>query len=202
MNVEKILCLNDLMEYVGADEPHRLNAAVYKTTECGAFIRVRTPEGLWLECGEDWSGLTAVDAFQIGTIVEGVDSEVVSKVFVLPVEAEEVDAWVLVMEEAADQLWVDNNEGDDQDSYSLRIDEDLDDIDREQLGLVVEGCRAACSNADEDGWTLHPGEGQSPEEFANEMQYLEGFNRPRGWLLEGHVYDEKTGEVRKDTKGE
>lgn len=94
MTTTMIRNLEDLMNHVGADEVFQLNAAVYKSTECGAFIRVRTPDGKWHEAGDDWSTVTEVDAFQIGTIVEGSDAEFMTSVFRLPVEADDVDAAV------------------------------------------------------------------------------------------------------------
>lgn len=66
--------------------------------------------------------------------------------------------------------------------YRLRFNEDLDDTDRDQLEMVVQGTKAGCVHCDEDGWSLYPDD-QTQEEFVKEMEYLEDFNQPRGWLL-------------------
>lgn len=80
--------------------------------------------------------------------------------------------------------------------YCLRIDDELDETDREQLEITVLGSSCACSDADESGWELYPGDGQTQEEFVAEMEYLEGFNRPQGWLLPGYAFNSKSGEIR------
>jgi hypothetical protein len=109
-----IASLKDLCEYIGADGPEGLNRRLYKDTECGAWISVQTPDGVWHHCGQDWSGVREVVAFKIGGIVEGSDAEIEGDPFVLPVEEEYVDAWIAEVEDQAEELWREANVWEDE----------------------------------------------------------------------------------------
>lgn len=102
--------LNDLCEYFGADTPSDLNRRVYKDTDCGASISVRTPDGKWHHNGDNWDTVEAIDCFTIQTIVEGSDATVDSDEFVLPVKTKDVDVWIKTMEAEAEVLWKEANE--------------------------------------------------------------------------------------------
>ena len=104
-----IRSLQDLMNYFSAERVTDLNRRIYRGTECGASISVRTPDGVWHHNGQDWSGIEEITAFTIQTIVEGSDAEVNSAPFVLPVTEEEVENWITHMESEADSLWREAN---------------------------------------------------------------------------------------------
>ena len=101
--------LRHLLDFWHADDVRSLNRRVYKATECGASISVRTPDGVWHHNGQDWSGITAIDAFTVQTIVEGSDAEVDSPVFELPVAEVVLERWLDVMEDRATALWEEAN---------------------------------------------------------------------------------------------
>jgi hypothetical protein len=116
--------LRDLMEYFGAEHVMSLNRQIYRNTDCGASISVRTPDGVWHHSGDDWSDIEEITAFKIQTIVEGSDAEVNSNVFELPVTVSEVDNWMAEMEAEADRLWHEAN--DDENSQNEANDEEED----------------------------------------------------------------------------
>jgi hypothetical protein len=102
--------LRGLMDFLSADAPQDLNRRIYKSTDCGASISVRRPDGTWLHNGRiGWDLLTAIDAFTIQTIVEGSDAEVNSEPFILPVAEETVNEWIEDMEAQASDLWDEAN---------------------------------------------------------------------------------------------
>lgn len=105
----EIKTLQDLCKFFSADSPDLLNRRIYKGTACGAWISVRTPDGEWHDCGDDWSAITEIDAFKIGTIVEGSDADVVGDDFELPVSTARVDGWIEEMESEATHLWENAN---------------------------------------------------------------------------------------------
>lgn len=104
-----IRSLQDLLDFWSADSVTSLNRRVYKGTDCGASISVRTPDGQWHHNGQDWTGITAITGFTIQTIVEGSDTTVDSDEFVLPVTRSAVDKWVRHMETEAGRLWDEAN---------------------------------------------------------------------------------------------
>ena len=101
--------LEELCDYFGAEAPARLNRRIYKDTSCGASISVQTPDGVWHHNGSDWSGVSAIVAFTIQTIVEGSEACVDSDQFTLPVAEAEVAAWIVEMEAEAEELWKEAN---------------------------------------------------------------------------------------------
>lgn len=102
--------LADLLSYFGADSAQGLNRRIYKDTACGASISAQTPDGQWHHNGQDWSGVTAIKAFTIQTIVEGSDATVDSEVFAVPVSVKLIDEWIEYMEAEAERLWHEANE--------------------------------------------------------------------------------------------
>jgi hypothetical protein len=101
--------LQDLMHWLSASDPNELNRRLYKGTNCGAYISVLTTDGKWYHCGDDWSGVTEITAFAIGTIVEGSDIGVDAKEFCLPTTDEAVEEWCEEMEMEATRLWENAN---------------------------------------------------------------------------------------------
>lgn len=101
--------LQDLVEHFGAETVSGLPRRVYKDTDCGAWISLETPDGVWHHTGDDWSGITEISAFKIGTIIEGSDAEISSDPFELPVTNAEVDHWIRDMETEASDLWNEAN---------------------------------------------------------------------------------------------
>lgn len=108
-NPETITTLAELCAYFDAEAPRSLNRRIYQDTSCGASISVQTLNGVWHHNGDDWSGITAIQAFTIQTIIEGSDATVESDVFPLPVPASEIEAWLAQMEEVAAQLFDEAN---------------------------------------------------------------------------------------------
>ena len=107
--VPAIRNLRDLLRYFSAENATQLNRRIYKGTDCGAWISVRTPDGKWHHNGQDWSSVKAIDAFLIGTIIEGSDAEIQSAPFILPVTKAEVGHYIADMETEADRLWQEAN---------------------------------------------------------------------------------------------
>jgi hypothetical protein len=103
--VKAIRSLKDLVEHFDAENAQDLNRRIYKDTDCGAHISVRTPDGKWHHNGDNWSKIKEINAFTIGTIIEGSDAEITSAPFFLPVPVASVDHWISNMEHEADDLW-------------------------------------------------------------------------------------------------
>jgi hypothetical protein len=104
-DLETLTTLADLCAYFAADTPRSLNRRIEHDTSCGASLSVQTLDGVWHHNGDNWSDITAIQAFTIQTIIEGSEATVESDVFVLPVAATEVDAWLAHMEAEAERLW-------------------------------------------------------------------------------------------------
>lgn len=77
----------------GYDDPEKLHRAIYKYTDCGAWIS-------WDE-----------KSVTIGSIVEGSDAEF-SRTFLFPFTKDEVDDWVAELEQLCDEAWHEANEED------------------------------------------------------------------------------------------
>jgi|GEM_PF-4203409 len=101
--------LGDLCTYFHADGVNGLNHRIYKDTECGASISVKTPDGKWHHNGQEWRSITDVIAFSVQTIIEGSDATVDCDPLVLPVDGEKVDAAIRWMEDEARYLWEEAN---------------------------------------------------------------------------------------------
>lgn len=82
--------ITDLAEWYGTT-PEHLEKAIYKGTECGAWIQ-------WTE-----------DTVTIGSIVEGSDAEF-DETFTFPVESEEIEAWMQELEDLTDEAWHEAND--------------------------------------------------------------------------------------------
>lgn len=67
--------------------------------------------------------------------------------------------------------------------FVVQAEDSLDDEDREQLGLVLQGTRCHAEAQGDYTWHLWPAPGQTAESFDGEVAYVQGFNRPRGWLI-------------------
>lgn len=104
-----IATLADLCSYFGVETPDRLSKAVYKGTDCGAWIALcptlDTEEDDWLSGSEIPADLASIVAFKIGTIVEGADVGVDGKDFYLPVPRYQVWDWIEDMESQAEAIW-------------------------------------------------------------------------------------------------
>lgn len=87
--------IDDIVKGKGLERPEQLNRHVYKYTDCGAWIT--------------WND----NSVTIGSIVEGSDAEF-SKSFLLPVESDELDAWVAELERLCDEAWHEANDDDDE----------------------------------------------------------------------------------------
>jgi hypothetical protein len=111
--VRAIRDLEDLVDYFNAGHVTDLPGRIYRDTDCGAWISLETPDGEWHHAGEDWSGISEIAAFKIGTIVEGSDETVESDEFDLPVPVSEVKNWIDEMEAEAKYLWEQANGGDE-----------------------------------------------------------------------------------------
>jgi hypothetical protein len=117
-----IATLEDLCAHFDADEPMELNKRLHKDTDCGASISIQTLNGAWHHNGQDWTGISAIHAFTIQTMIEGSDVTVDSDVFVLPVPTDDVDKWMEYMEEESVRLWVEANMDDEGfDDYSTMM---------------------------------------------------------------------------------
>lgn len=101
--------MQDLCDFLSADEPARMNRRLYKDTGCGASISVRVTGHGWIHNGASaWEQLTVespLEAFTIQTIVEGSDATVDSDIFKLPVATKDIDEWIEYMEEESTRLW-------------------------------------------------------------------------------------------------
>lgn len=88
----------ELADWFGTT-PEHLEKAIYKGTECGAWIR--------------WDD----DTVSIGSIVEGSDAEF-DETFEFPVDPEDIEAWTDELECLCDEAWHeandDENEEEDQ----------------------------------------------------------------------------------------
>jgi hypothetical protein len=108
-----IATLADLCQFFGVETPDRLSKAVYKGTECGAWIALcptlDTPDDDWLTGSEIRPDLPSIVAFKIGTIVEGSDVGIDGRDFYLPVQRYKVDEWLEEMEAEAARLWENAN---------------------------------------------------------------------------------------------
>jgi hypothetical protein len=104
-----IATLDDLRAYLGADSVTGMNRRIYKDTQCGASLSVLLPDGAWRHNGQDWSDIADIRGFTIQTIVEGSDATVDSDVFLLPVRATAVTAFIREMEAEAALLWDEAN---------------------------------------------------------------------------------------------
>ena len=114
-HIPAIRSLEDLCAYFNAGKPGNLNRRLYKGTDCGASISVQDLDGVWHHNGGDWSGIAAIQAFTIQTIIEGSDATVDSDEFVLPVTQEYVATWIAEMESQVAEVWREAN-GDDEDA--------------------------------------------------------------------------------------
>lgn len=108
--IRAIRCLDDLLEYFGADDVQGLQRRVYKDTACGASIAIQPKGEKWRFSGEDWRDVTAIEAFSVQTIVEGSDAEINGPNWQLPVRVREVDQWMQEMDELAEEAWKEANE--------------------------------------------------------------------------------------------
>jgi len=108
-----IATLADLCQFFSVETPDRLSKAIYKGTDCGAWIALcptlDTEEDDWLSGSEITADLSSIVAFKIGTIVEGSDVGIDGKDFYLPVQRYKVDEWLEEMEAEATRLWENAN---------------------------------------------------------------------------------------------
>ena len=88
--------IHDLAEHIGTDV-QGLKKAIYRGTECGAWI--------------EWNTEKVV----IGAIVEGSEAEF-SEEFRFPFDSKKYNDWIEELESLCDQAWWDAN-GDDEDEY-------------------------------------------------------------------------------------
>lgn len=94
--MEKEIIINNITDFanhIGVEVKH-LERAIYKGTECGAWINY------------DDEKLT------IGSIVEGSDVEF-SKTFYFPVKLDEIDSWFTQLEDLCDEAWHEANDYDE-----------------------------------------------------------------------------------------
>lgn len=85
--------ISELARWYGVDNEERLPKAMYKGTECGAWIQ--------------WDNATV----SIGSIVEGSDAEFAES-FTFPVSSETIEEWLEELEDLCDQAWREANEVD------------------------------------------------------------------------------------------
>lgn len=86
--------INDLANYIGVETSY-LNRAMFKYTDCGAWI--------------DWDDKSV----SIGSIVEGSDAEF-SKTFAFPFTSEEYENWMIELDVLTDEAWAEANCEDDE----------------------------------------------------------------------------------------
>lgn len=86
--------IKDYADYIGVEVEH-LERAIYKGTNCGAWIT-------W-----DDKKMT------IGSIVEGSDAEF-DKAFYFPVDSDDIEAWFEELEELTDEAWHEANDEDEE----------------------------------------------------------------------------------------
>lgn len=82
--------ITDFANHIGVEVKH-LERAIYKGTECGAWI--------------NWDD----EKLTIGSIVEGSDAEF-SKTFKFPVSSDEIDNWINELEDLCEEAWCEANE--------------------------------------------------------------------------------------------
>jgi hypothetical protein len=108
--------LQDLCDYLGAENPSDLPKRVYEKAECGPWISLTTKRGRVIcedELVRSGSKLTMrnIKGFSIGTIVEGQDGDgPVAGEWEFPVESYEVESSIRAMEEEASRIWTCVNE--------------------------------------------------------------------------------------------
>jgi hypothetical protein len=104
--MQTIATLGDLCEWLGLapEDYKRLSKAIYKGTDCGAWVRVREEGGDW-QSPEDFSGPEVdLEMVQIGSIVEGSDAEFDME-YGCPVDASVLDEWLEELESLTSQEW-------------------------------------------------------------------------------------------------
>lgn len=84
--------ITELAKWYGEEDEDRLPKAIYKGTECGAWIQ--------------WDNATVT----IGSIVEGSDAEF-AETFTFPVSSETVEEWLEELEDLTDAAWHEANDG-------------------------------------------------------------------------------------------
>lgn len=82
--------IDDYANCLGIEVNH-LEKAIYRGTECGAWIH--------------WTDKT----LSIGSIVEGSDAEF-DKTFIFPVDKNEIDEWITELENLCEEAWNEANE--------------------------------------------------------------------------------------------
>jgi hypothetical protein len=86
----------DMLEYLSAETVAQAEKNLYKATACGAWISFR--EGF----------------VKVGSIVEGSHAECETHILSYPFTAENWEKAIAEIEEEADILWKEANEGDDE----------------------------------------------------------------------------------------
>ena len=122
----KIKNIHDLAEHFGTT-PEHLEHAIYKGTDCGAWI--------------NWT----CSKVNIGSIVEGSDAEF-SRSFEFPFDSSAVDNWLDILEGLTTAAW---NEANADDPFDIVMN-----MTNPGLDLTLEQAEELVSQAEANGWSL------------------------------------------------